>query len=113
MQLHRFAPGVAAQEPCLPRVLADKAEQYAQRRRLARAVGSQEAVHLTTLYREVQPVQRAGLAEGLDQARHQDGAVFVHGSFTSHPGQRAPVIAVYYTIHLFYIFVKNKNLYNY
>src|SRR5215216_4789000 len=63
VQYDSVAPGVAAQKPCLPGVLADQAEQYTQRRRLARTVRPQEAVHLTTLYREVQPIQREGLPE--------------------------------------------------
>ena len=67
VQRHAVAPGVAAQEPRLAGVGAQQAEQDADRRRLAGAVGAEEAVHLAGLDGQVQPVERARGTEGLDR----------------------------------------------
>jgi hypothetical protein len=50
----------------------EEAEQDADRRRLARAVGPEEPVHLAGLDAQVQPVERAGGTEGLDEAGDVD-----------------------------------------
>ena len=69
------APRVAAEQPCDARVGAQPAEQHPDRGRLARAVGAEEAVHLTGRDLQVEAVEGAGLAEGLDQVVNVDRAV--------------------------------------
>ena len=51
VQRDRVAPRVAAEQPARARVGADEAEQHPDRRRLARAVRPEEAVHLARLRR--------------------------------------------------------------
>ena len=53
----------------------DDPEQHPQRRRLARAVGPEQAVDAARRDREADPVDRAGLAEILDQIDGFDGEV--------------------------------------
>src|SRR5262249_12152225 len=65
-------PRITAEEARGAGIGAQQAEQDPQGRRLAGTVRSQEAVHLTVGHGQVQPIQRARLAEVLDQARHFD-----------------------------------------
>ena len=73
VQLDRVVPGVAAEQPCGAGVGAQQAEQDADGGGLPGAVGSEEAVYLAGLDREVESVECAGAAEGLDQAGDRDG----------------------------------------
>ena len=67
MQLDGVRPRIAAQQADLAGVGAQEAEQDADGGRLARAVGTEEAVHLARLHGEVESVERADVAEGLDE----------------------------------------------
>jgi hypothetical protein len=69
---HRLAPRIAAERPDPAAVRALQAEEHAQRRGLARAVGSEEPVHLTGAHGQIQTVQRDGPTEALAQPRHLD-----------------------------------------
>ena len=70
-------PGIGAEEPGAPVVGADHAQQDAQGGGLARAVGAEEARHLTGGDAQIQAVQGAGgaaaPAEALGQAHDVDG----------------------------------------
>ena len=68
----RLPPRIAAEQARGAGVGAQQAEQDPQGRRLAGAVRPQEAVHLTVGHGQVEPVQRARLAEVLHQAGHFD-----------------------------------------
>ena len=67
MQLDGVAPRVAAEQADLAGVGAQEAEQDADGGRLAGAVGTEEAVHLAGRDGQVEPVERADVAEGLDE----------------------------------------------
>ena len=67
VELDGVGPRVAAQQADLAGVGAQEAEQDADGGRLAGAVGTEEAVHLARLDGQVEPVERAHVAEGLDE----------------------------------------------
>ena len=77
MQLGRLAPRVAVEHRGRARVGAEQAEQHPDGRRLAGAVGPEEAVHLARLDLEVEAVERTDVAERLLQRRDLDDC---HGS---------------------------------
>ena len=62
-----LAPRVTPEELDVPTAGADEAEDDADRRRLARPVGTEEAVHLAGGHLEVEPVEGANRSEGLGQ----------------------------------------------
>src|SRR6266536_3504821 len=72
VQLGGVAPGIPVEEAGGARVGAQQPEEYADRGGLPGAVRTQEAVHLAGADGQVETVQRAGPAEGLDQAGHRD-----------------------------------------
>jgi hypothetical protein len=72
VQRHHVAPRVAVEQAQGAAVRAQQAEQDADRRGLARPVGSQEAVHLAGGDLEVEAVERLRVAEGLAQIRDRD-----------------------------------------
>ena len=72
VQLGGVAPRVAAEDGRGAAVGAQQAEQDADRRRLARAVGSEEAVDLALADAEVESVEGDGGAERLAEAGHGD-----------------------------------------
>jgi hypothetical protein len=72
MQCGRVAPWIAVQQPSRAGVVTQQAEQDPDGGGLAGPVGAEESVHLTGLDRQVQPVECARPAEGLDQAGHGD-----------------------------------------
>jgi hypothetical protein len=72
VQRDGVAPRVAAQQPDVAGVGAQQAEQHADRRRLPRAVGPEEPVHLAGRDVEVEAVERAPGAVALDEARDGD-----------------------------------------
>ena len=74
MQVGRVAPRIAAQQARLAGVGADQAEEDPQGRRLAGAVGPEEAVDLAGSHLEVEPIERARSSERLDQPAHRDRA---------------------------------------
>ena len=69
-------PPSGAQQRDRAGVGRDQPEQQPQQRRLAGAVGAQQAVDLAGLHHEVQPVDRGRRLEALDQASGGDG---LHG----------------------------------
>ena len=83
VQRHRVGPRVAAEHPRLSPGLAQQPEQDADRGRLARPVGPEEAVDLAGGHLEVEPVERAEVAERLDEAGDLDRR-------PAHPTRRAP-----------------------
>ncbi len=85
MQRDRIHPWILAEHLHLPRRRAQDAEQDADRRRLAGAVGSEEPVDLTGLDGQVEVVQGAGRPEGLDQPSGLDGGS--HGPILLMRGQ--------------------------
>ena len=86
VQRDRVAPRVAAEQRDRAGVGAQQPEQDADRRRLARAVGPEEAVDLALRDLEVEPVERAERAERLDEAGDLDRGP-CHGA---QPTRRAP-----------------------
>ena len=60
-------PGVGAQQRRGPAVGLQQAQEDADRRGLAGAVGAEESVHLALLDRQVEPVERAGASERLGE----------------------------------------------
>jgi hypothetical protein len=72
VQLRHIGPRVAAQQSGLATVGAQQPEQDPDRRRLARAVGSEETVNLALLDGEVQAVEGDGGAEGFTQPADLD-----------------------------------------
>ena len=72
VQRDRVVPRVAAEQRDRARVGAEQPEQHADRRGLARAVRPEEAVHLAGLDDEVEPVERPGRAERLDEPGEGD-----------------------------------------
>ena len=83
VQRDAVLPRVAAEQGGGTGVRAQHAEQDAQRRRLARAVGAEEAVRLAALDDEIEAVEGPRAAEALDQAVHGDHRVVAHASFYS------------------------------
>ncbi len=73
MQLGRLPPRVAPEQPDLTRVCAEQTEQHPDGGGLPGAVGAEEAVDLALADPEVQTVECAGAAEGLDQVLDVDG----------------------------------------
>ena len=69
--------GSSPRTRALPAVRAHAAEQDAQRRRLAGAVGSEEAVDLAALDPQVEAVEGPGRAEGLREPTYVDDSVGV------------------------------------
>ena len=72
VQGDRVAPRVAAEQPDGAGVGAEHPEQDADRRGLARSVRAEEAVDLAGADLEIEPVERPGGAEGLDESRDLD-----------------------------------------
>jgi len=72
MQRHRIPPGVGTQQSSLTGVLSQQTEQNPDGGRRAGPVRTEEAVHLAGFDREVEFIERPGVAEGLDQAGHVD-----------------------------------------
>ena len=73
MQRDGVPPRVAAEQGDLAPVLAQQAEQDADRGGLARAVRPEVGVHLAGAHGEVQAVKRGRLTEPLDQRVDIDG----------------------------------------
>ena len=67
------ADGVQARDADRAGVRAQQRGEHADRRRLARAVGAEQAEHRAGLDLEVDAVERADLAERLDEAFDEDG----------------------------------------
>jgi hypothetical protein len=65
-------PRVAAEQPDGSGAGPQQAEQHPDRGRLARAVRPEKAVHLARPDGQIQPVERAGVAERLGQAGYLD-----------------------------------------
>jgi hypothetical protein len=84
----RVVGRVAAEQPDRPRVAADQAEQHPQRRRLARTVGTQKAVHIARRNSEANLVDRGQFAIALNQTAHHNRLRRVH--VCAHPG---PIVA--------------------
>src|SRR5665647_2702762 len=70
-------PRVPAKKGRLAAVLAQQAEQHADRRRLAGPVRPEEPVHLAASNGEVHAVERAGVPEGLGETARPDD--LLHG----------------------------------
>jgi hypothetical protein len=91
VQRDDVAPRVAVEQADGAAVGAQQAEQDADRRRLARAVGAEEGVHLARGHLEVQAIERPRRAEGLAQIRDRDRGRHVahHTSAGADAGRRA------------------------
>ena len=72
VQCDRVGPRVAAEHGHRAAVGSEQAEQDPDRHRLARAVRPEKAVDLAAIDLQVEPVQRARRAEGLDETRDRD-----------------------------------------
>ena len=75
MQAYRIAPRVTAEQSRVAATRTYQPEQDADRRRLAGAVGAEEAVHLAAAYAEVEAVERAERAECLHQSGDVDDRI--------------------------------------
>ena len=69
VQLDGVPPRVAPEQLHVTGVGAQEAEQHADGRRLARAVGTEEAVHLARLHHEVEAVERSAAIRTSSRAR--------------------------------------------
>lgn len=74
----RVGPRIAPQHPYRARIGANQPEQNANSRRLPRAVGPQESVHLADANGQVEGVERPRAAEGFRQPGNGDGSVVGH-----------------------------------
>jgi len=72
VQGHDVPPRVATEQAHPPGVRPQQPEQDADRRRLARPVGAQEAVYLAAADVHIDAVQGGELAEGLRQSFNFD-----------------------------------------
>ena len=96
---HGVAPRIEAEHARRALVGPHESREDADGRRLARAVGAQEAEHLAALHGEVHPIERADVAEPLANALYLQRFTrrFCHGvaSSSTWPAstrkQRAPV----------------------
>src|SRR5690606_35106831 len=78
VQPDRLFPGVLAEEPGGAPVGLEQTEEHPDRRGLTGSVGSEEPVHLARLDAQVEPVEGAGGAEGLDQSLGEDDGCGAH-----------------------------------
>jgi hypothetical protein len=85
VQRDRVRPRVAAQKTRKAGVGAEESEQHADRRRLPRAVGAEEAVHLALGNVEVEAVERPHAPEGLDETGGRDCIRHVSETAEPHP----------------------------
>src|SRR5699024_5085003 len=72
VQTHRTRPWVLAEEADRSRIMGQDAQQDPDRRRLAGAVGAEEAVDLAAGDLEIEPVESADSAIGLHDLAHRD-----------------------------------------
>ena len=72
VEIHAVTPGIAPQELDLPRLGTEQAQQDPDGRGLTRPVGTEEAVNLARLDRQIETVQGAGRSERLDQPLNGD-----------------------------------------
>src|SRR5215207_9581581 len=75
MQLGSVTPGIPAEQRDRARVGAQQTQQYANRGRLAGAVGAEEAMHLAARNAQVEAVEGRRAPEALDQAGDVDDCV--------------------------------------
>jgi len=73
MQCRRVGPRIAPEDLDMPCGRAHQAQEDADRRRLAGAVRTEEAVYLPHRHRQIQPIQRPHPSERLHQTVHRDG----------------------------------------
>jgi hypothetical protein len=74
MQIRGIVPWVFAQKRRRAPVLAEKAQQNANRGRLPRAIGAQKAMHLTGGDAQVQSVERSDPTEVLGEVGNVDSS---------------------------------------
>ena len=72
VELGDVRPRVETEHACVPPIGAHGSQQDSQGRGLAGAVGSEEAVHLARLDRQVEPVERCRRTESLADADELD-----------------------------------------
>src|SRR5699024_6475789 len=79
VELDGVGPGIAPEQADLAAVGPEQTEEHAHGRGFARAVGPEEPVDLAGSHFEVEPVERAGGAEGLDDPPGGDHLWVGHG----------------------------------